>query len=34
MPKVMATSAWNTCWTYEHSLLIYSLLMAPWCRNM
>ena len=24
---------WNTCWTYK-TLLIISLMTAPWCRNM
>jgi hypothetical protein len=36
MIRVTANSAWNTCWTYRLLLLllISSLMMAPWCRNM
>jgi hypothetical protein len=32
--EMLAISAGNTCWTYETLLLIYSLMMAYWCRNM
>ena len=32
--EVRANIAWNTCRTYITLLLINSLTIAPWCRNM
>ena len=34
MVEMMANSFWNACWTYEPSLLINFLVMAPWCRKL